>query len=224
MLIYDNLSRPGGERNLTWLTMKHGGRIVPIIEDVRSVAPLMGAVGQAMQIFHFAAQVAVTTSLADPVTDFTVNAGGALNLLEAIRACPEPSPLVYTSTNKVYGALEDVSLVRERIRYAPAAASWREGVDETRPLEFLSPYGCSKGVADQCVLDYARSYSLPAVVFRMSCIYGPHQFGTEDQGWEPRQCAFPARRRQRAQTSETPGAGARASRRLELDSPACRCR
>jgi CDP-paratose 2-epimerase len=112
-----------------------------------------------------------------------VNAGGTVNLLEAIRACPEPPSLVYTSTNKVYGALEDVPLVRESLRYVPAAGRWRTGIDEKRPLQFLSPYGCSKGVADQYVLDYAHSYALPAVVFRMSCIYGPCQFGTEDQGW-----------------------------------------
>jgi CDP-paratose 2-epimerase len=135
-------------------------------------------------VFHFAAQVAVTSSLTDPIFDFTVNAGGTLNLLEAIRALPVRPPLVFTSTNKVYGDLEDIDLARHGQRYAPAAAELRaRGVSEDRPLDFHSPYGCSKGTADQYVLDHARSFGLRNVVFRMSCIYGPRQFGTEDQGW-----------------------------------------
>jgi CDP-paratose 2-epimerase len=126
----------------------------------------------------------VTTSLVDPVDDFSVNARGTLNLLEAIRATAHRPPLLFTSTNKVYGGLEDVQLSRDVTRYVPqtpeiAAA----GIGETRPLDFHSPYGCSKGTADQYVRDYARSYGLETIVFRMSCIYGPHQFGTEDQGW-----------------------------------------
>ena len=119
-----------------------------------------------------------------PVEDFEVNARGTLNVLEAIRAQASPPPLLFTSTNKVYGALEDVGLHRRNLRYEPTDASLRQsGVSENRPLDFHSPYGCSKGTADQYVLDYARSYGLPAIVFRMSCIYGAHQFGTEDQGW-----------------------------------------
>jgi CDP-paratose 2-epimerase len=128
--------------------------------------------------------VAVTTSLAQPLGDLAVNVGGTLTLLEAIRGCATPPSLVFTSTNKVYGALDDVALEAGPARYAPPAASlYRAGIDERRPLDFHSPYGCSKGAADQYVLDYARSYGLDTVVFRMSCIYGPHQYGTEDQGW-----------------------------------------
>ena len=113
-----------------------------------------------------------------------MNARGTLNLLEAVRALPSPPALVYTSTNKVYGTIEDVEVVAGEWRYAPRAGSpWARGISEERPVEFHSPYGCSKGCADQYVLDYARTYRLPAAVFRMSCIYGPHQHGNEDQGW-----------------------------------------
>jgi CDP-paratose 2-epimerase len=137
-----------------------------------------------VQVFHFAAQVAVTTSLLDPVEDFEINVRGTLNLLEALRQLPQPLPLVFTSTNKVYGGLEDMALRRLATRYEPVSRTLRQaGVCEDRPLAFHSPHGCSKGAADQYVLDYARTYGLPAVVFRMSCIYGPHQCGTEDQGW-----------------------------------------
>jgi CDP-paratose 2-epimerase len=135
-------------------------------------------------VFHFAAQVAVTTSLIDPVEDFAINAQGTLNVLEAVRAQPVPPGLVMTSTNKVYGGLDDVPLTTEGQRYVPTCPELHaNGVSEARPLDFHSPYGCSKGAADQYVRDYARSYCLKTVVFRMSCIYGPHQFGTEDQGW-----------------------------------------
>ncbi|MBV9493864.1 MAG: NAD-dependent epimerase/dehydratase family protein, partial [Acidobacteria bacterium] len=145
---------------------------------------LARAVRGAEQVFHFAAQVAVTTSLVDPRTDFDINARGTLNLLEAIRACATPPPLLFTSTNKVYGALDDIPMLRLGKRYMPEHRSVAEhGINEERPLDFHSPYGCSKGTADQYVLDFARSYRLPAVVFRMSCIYGRHQFGNEDQGW-----------------------------------------
>jgi CDP-paratose 2-epimerase len=135
-------------------------------------------------VFHFAAQVAVTTSLVDPVTDFEVNARGTLEVLEALRALPSPPPLVFTSTNKVYGCLPDVPLQPEGDRWRPIDEGLhRRGIDEHRPLELRTPYGCSKGTADQYVLDYAHSYGLAALVFRMSCIYGPRQLGTEDQGW-----------------------------------------
>jgi CDP-paratose 2-epimerase len=145
---------------------------------------VLRAVARARQVFHFAAQVAVTSSLVEPREDFTVNAQGALNVLEAIRAQSNPPPLIFTSTNKVYGALDDVPLKRAGQRYVPVSEELRaRGVSESRPLDFHSPYGCSKGTADQYVLDYARSYGLHTAVFRMSCIYGPHQFGNEDQGW-----------------------------------------
>jgi CDP-paratose 2-epimerase len=184
VLVYDNLSRPGVERNLEWLRSKHGARLAVEIADVRDAHALRLAVQRAKGVFHLAAQVAVTTSLTNPVHDFDVNARGTINLLEAIRHCDAPPPLVFTSTNKVYGGLSDVPLVQRDGRYEPADPQLsRTGIDESRPLDFHSPYGCSKGAADQYVLDYARSFGLPTCVFRMSCIYGPHQCGSEDQGW-----------------------------------------
>lgn len=182
--VFDDLSRPGVENNLRWLQGTFPGLVKAINGDVRDRAALDAAVVDASAVFHFAAQVAVTTSLVDPTRDFQVNALGTVNLLEALRALPVPPPLVFTSTNKVYGGLEDVSLRVRGDRYEPVDAVTRaSGIGETRALDFHSPYGCSKGAADQYVVDYARTYGLPAVVFRMSCIYGPHQHGTEDQGW-----------------------------------------
>ena len=181
--VYDNLSRNGVERNATWLQEKYGSKVKIEIGDVRDAAHLTSVVRSAGQVFHFAAQVAVTTSLAEPRHDYEVNIGGTLNLLEAIRATGNPPPLVFTSTNKVYGALADLGLQKNCTRYQPLDAVLRTGISEERPLDFHSPYGCSKGAADQYVLDYARTFNIPAVVFRMSCIYGPHQMGTEDQGW-----------------------------------------
>ena len=184
VLLFDSLARPGVEQNLRWLHDTHGKLVDIIIADVRDADAVRRAVQQAGQVFHFAAQVAVTTSLTDPVDDFEVNARGTLNVLEAIRAQPTPAPLVFTSTNKVYGALDDVGLRRRNQRYEPTDPSLRQtGISENRPLDFHSPYGCSKGTADQYVLDYARTYGIQSIVFRMSCIYGAHQFGTEDQGW-----------------------------------------
>jgi CDP-paratose 2-epimerase len=182
--VLDSLARPGVERNLRWLREVHGDGMQVDVADIRDAGAVRRAVAGAGQVFHFAAQVAVTTSLGDPLEDFEVNARGTLNLLEAIRAQPTPPPLVFTSTNKVYGALEDIGLRRRNQRYEPVTEAIADhGVDESRPLDFYSPYGCSKGSADQYVRDYARSFGLPTVVFRMSCIYGPHQLGTEDQGW-----------------------------------------
>jgi len=184
VLILDNLSRPGVRNNLRALQERYPQRLEVEIADVRDGAAVARAVGRATEIYHLAAQVAVTTSLESPVEDFEINARGTLNVLEAARARRPAPPLVFTSTNKVYGALNDVELVKKGQRYVPVSQEVREnGIGEHRPLDFHSPYGCSKGAADQYVLDYARSYDLPAVVFRMSCIYGPHQFGNEDQGW-----------------------------------------
>jgi CDP-paratose 2-epimerase len=136
------------------------------------------------KVFHFAAQVAVTTSLDEPISDFDINARGTLNLLEATRSMETPPPIVFTSTNKVYGDLQDVKISGKGTRYEPEDADLRaNGFGEDRGVDFHSPYGCSKGAADQYVLDYARTFKIPAVVFRMSCIYGLHQFGNEDQGW-----------------------------------------
>jgi CDP-paratose 2-epimerase len=182
--VLDNLSRPGVEQNLKWLRAKHDGLLRVEIADTRDSTALSAAVRDASAVFQLAAQVAVTTSLVTPIDDFRVNAEGTVKLLEAIRAQPEPPMLLFTSTNKVYGALPGVTLRESGGRYEPTATALRrEGVAETQPLDFHSPYGCSKGAADQYVIDYARSYGLPAVVFRMSCIYGTHQHGTEDQGW-----------------------------------------
>lgn len=184
VLLFDNLSRPGVERNLAWLHRTHKDLMRIEAADVQDPHLLRRAVERASQVFHFAAQVAVTTSLTNAVQDFEVNARGTLNLLEALRAQDDPPPLVFTSTNKVYGGLPDVKLQMNGQRYEPQDATIREnGIGEWRPLDFHSPYGCSKGTADQYAVDYARTFGLPAVVFRMSCIYGPHQFGNEDQGW-----------------------------------------
>jgi CDP-paratose 2-epimerase len=183
VIVLDNLSRAGVEENLRWLTGRHPSLEVETA-DLRDRGSLRRTVRAADRVFHLAGQVAVTTSLDDPVDDFSVNLAGTLNLLEEMRAALRPKPLVFTSTNKVYGGLEDVELQLEGTRYEPVRDRVRRrGVDEARPLSFSTPYGCSKGAADQYVVDYARTYRLPTVVFRMSCIFGPHQFGTEDQGW-----------------------------------------
>jgi CDP-paratose 2-epimerase len=182
--VLDNLSRAGVERNLEWLREMHGDLIVFRNADTRDFPAVRDAVRRARRVVHLAAQVAVTTSLQDPVSDFDVNARGTLNILEAIRTSMNRPPLFFTSTNKVYGGLDDVALGEGEGRYAPESETiLAHGIGEARPLDFHSPYGCSKGAADQYVRDYARSYGLQTVVFRMSCIYGPHQFGTEDQGW-----------------------------------------
>jgi CDP-paratose 2-epimerase len=182
--LLDNLSRAGVERNLRWLIETHGDLVDIEVPDLRNLSIIRHAVRDASQVFHFAAQVAVTSSLDDPLEDFEINARGTLNVLEAIRAAQNPPPLVFTSTNKVYGNLADLEFIKEGTRYAPKDLSIRErGISENRPLDFHSPYGCSKGAADQYVVDYARTYRIPALVFRMSCIYGPHQYGNEDQGW-----------------------------------------
>lgn len=183
VLLYDNLSRPGVEANAEWLLDKHGDRVELVVADVLDPHSLRVAMKRAKRVFHYAAQVAVTTSLEDPTHDFDVNARGTFNVLEACRKAGGV-PLLFTSTNKVYGGLEDVKLRLKEDRYVPADARYAaHGVSELRNLDFHSPYGCSKGAADQYVIDYARCMGVPAVVFRMSCIYGPHQFGTEDQGW-----------------------------------------
>jgi CDP-paratose 2-epimerase len=182
--ILDNLSRPGVEKNLEWLKETHGERVSVHVADVRDPFAVLRAVTGVETVFHFAAQVAVTTSLVDPIHDFEVNVRGTQNVLEAARVQSEPPAVLYTSTNKVYGGMDDVPLRLRGSRYEPADDTLRaRGFGEDRTLDFHSPYGCSKGAADQYVLDYARSYGMRTGVFRMSCIYGPHQFGTEDQGW-----------------------------------------
>ncbi len=183
VLLLDNLSRPGVEENLRWLHDTHGDRVQVEVVDLRDRFALTSLEGVS-RVFHFAAQVAVTTSVTDPVEDCDVNVRGTLNLLEALRALPTPPPLLYTSTNKVYGNLPEVALEAQGARYQPLDPEVAaRGISEAQPLDFHSPYGCSKGAAEQYVLDYGRTYGLPTVVFRMSCIYGPHQCGCEDQGW-----------------------------------------
>jgi len=184
VVVFDNLSRPGVEQNLNWLKARHGNRIHPAIGDLRDAAAVREAARGVSAVIHLAGQTAVTTSLSDPVEDFEVNARGTLNVLEAVRAKGRPVPVLFASTNKVYGCLSDLPMAEGADRHLPADETLRaRGIGEDRPLDFHSPYGCSKGVADQYVLDYARSYGVPSAVLRMSCVYGPRQFGTEDQGW-----------------------------------------
>jgi CDP-paratose 2-epimerase len=183
VVVLDDFSRSGVEHNADWLAQLDSPRLRIVRGDVRDPRAVEACVQGSSRVFHFAAQVAVTTSLSDPLLDFETNARGTLNVLEAIRRQQRVPSLVFTSTNKVYGALPDVSLEKRVTRYAPSDPAFAAGVSERQPLDFHSPYGCSKGAADQYVRDYARCFDLPAVVFRMSCIYGPHQCGNEDQGW-----------------------------------------
>jgi CDP-paratose 2-epimerase len=184
VLVYDALSRSGVEENLAWLKERHPKKITAMIADIRDRAALVDATSRAQAVFHYAAQVAVTTSMVDPIEDFEVNACGTLLLLDALRRRAEPPPLIFASTNKVYGGLDDIALDCVDDAYLPRDPALRRyGVSEDRPLDFHTPYGCSKGCADQYVLDWARSFGVPTVVLRMSCIYGPHQRGTADQGW-----------------------------------------
>jgi CDP-paratose 2-epimerase len=179
--IYDNLSRRGVSRNIEWLKGNHGDKVHLVVGDVRDFASLQQALTGAQIIYHLGAQVAVTNSVENPREDFEINALGTLNVLEIARASTTDPIVLFTSTNKVYGSLEDMKVVKTASRYMYQDLPF--GVPETSPLDFHSPYGCSKGAADQYVLDYYRIYGLRTVVFRMSCIYGPRQFGTEDQGW-----------------------------------------
>ena len=184
VVVFDSLKRPGVERNLAWLADRHGARMHPMAADIRDRAALREAVTGASAVFHLAAQVAVTSSLVDPRDDFAVNAEGTLNVLEAVRNHAATVPIVFASTNKVYGQLADVAVAEIAGSLLPQDNALRAlGVDESRPLDFCTPYGCSKGSADQYVRDYAHSFGLRTAVLRMSCIYGPRQFGTEDQGW-----------------------------------------
>jgi CDP-paratose 2-epimerase len=180
--IYDNLSRAGARVNLGWLEDKFGKDAFQlVVGDVTDATLLTATARGADVIIHLAGQVAVTTSVTDPRHDFESNALGTFNALEAARLS-ERSPLfLYASTNKVYGGMEDVKIVEEATRWR--YADLELGCTEAQPLDFHSPYGCSKGTGDQYVRDYARIYDLPTVVMRQSCIYGPRQFGIEDQGW-----------------------------------------
>ncbi len=185
VILFDNLARNRVEENVEWLRARHPARIAVEIGDVRDPHAVREVARDASAVVHLAAQVAVTTSLDSPVEDFEINARGTLNLLEALRRRPTPPPVLFASTNKVYGALLDEgTCTRRGGHYLPTdPALARGGVDERRALDLRTPYGCSKGIADQYMLDFARTFGVPATVFRMSCLYGPRQFGTEDQGW-----------------------------------------
>jgi CDP-paratose 2-epimerase len=184
VLVLDNLARPGTEENAAWLKNRHDDRVIIETADIRDEAAVRALVSGATAVLHLAAQVAVTTSLADPALDFAVNAGGTLNVLESVRRYNPAAPVLFASTNKVYGRLlQDDAVARADQRYVPTDERLAAGVPETEPLDLYSPYGCSKGAADQYVRDYSRVFGLRTAVLRMSCIYGPRQFGTEDQGW-----------------------------------------
>ncbi len=181
--IFDNLSRRGVQHNLDWLqTLPGSSRLEIVRGDVREARAVRQAAKGVSEIYHLAAQVAVTTSLDDPNSDFQTNAMGTFNVLEAARTSGMRPFFLYTSTNKVYGSLARVPVEVEASQFR-ARDSQFHGVNEEEQLDFHSPYGCSKGAADQYVRDYARIFDLPTVVFRMSCIAGPRQFGNEDQGW-----------------------------------------
>jgi CDP-paratose 2-epimerase len=181
--VFDNLSRSGVAHNLGWLRSLPGSERLEFVEgDVRDEEAITYAANDATEIYHLAAQVAVTTSIQHPREDFDVNVRGTFNVLEAARRSGRQPFVLFTSTNKVYGSLHGVSVTVEGTHYRAQDSAF-QGVGESEPLDFHSPYGCSKGAADQYVRDYARIYDLRTVVFRMSCIAGPRQFGTEDQGW-----------------------------------------
>lgn len=180
--IYDNLSRGGAALNLDWLRKKFGKKSFQlVVGDVRNAEKLKASARKADVIVHLAAQVAVTTSVTEPREDFEINALGTFNLVEAARHSGRNPIVIYASTNKVYGEMDEVKVVERKTRWE--YESLPHGCAETQPLDFHSPYGCSKGAGDQYVRDYHRIYGLPTVVFRQSCIYGTRQFGVEDQGW-----------------------------------------
>lgn len=179
--IFDNLGRRGAEFNLRWLRERFEGRLDFVRGDIRDAQWVATAMSGADVVFHLAAQVAVTTSVREPRRDFEINALGSLNVLEAARQADPPPVVLLASTNKVYGELGDLRIAERDGRYA--YLDFPYGVAEDRPLDFHSPYGCSKGAADQYARDYARIFGVPTAICRMSCIYGTRQFGDEDQGW-----------------------------------------
>jgi CDP-paratose 2-epimerase len=182
VVIVDDLSRRGTQENLEWLRAQ--GKVTFVKQDIRDAAGTRDAVAEhddADVVLHLAGQVAVTTSVTDPRSDFEINALGTFNVLEAVRASTRRPIVLYASTNKVYGNMEHEGVALRGKRYGYKRL--KRGVNETTPLDFHSPYGCSKGAADQYVRDYCRIYGLQTVVFRQSCIYGTRQFGIEDQGW-----------------------------------------
>lgn len=178
--VFDNLKRKGTKNNFLWIK-KQFPHMEVIIGDIKNQKDVEKAVAEQEIIFHLAAQVAVTTSVTDPRTDFEINALGTFNLLEGARVSGMNPIIIFSSTNKVYGGMDDIKIVEKDTRYL--YRDYPRGISERFNLDFHSPYGCSKGSADQYIRDYHRIYGLPTVVFRQSCIYGPRQFGVEDQGW-----------------------------------------
>lgn len=181
--IYDNLSRYGAKENISWLQSLRGDLTIiqGDIRSLRDITKIQSSIHDADFILHLAGQVAVTTSIEHPREDFEANTLGTLNVLEVMRKSGSHAKFIYSSTNKVYGSMEDMEIQELASRYMYKYIPF--GVNEMRGLDFHSPYGCSKGAADQYVHDYSRIYGLDTVVFRQSCIYGPRQFGMEDQGW-----------------------------------------
>lgn len=183
VIVFDNFSRFGSIDNMSWLS-RLGGNLTVIRGDVRNtndVEKLLGFFKTSDVVLHLAGQVAVTTSIINPYNDFEINALGTLNILEMMRISGSKAKFIYSSTNKVYGGMEDIPIVEQQTRYVYKDLPF--GIGESRGLDFHSPYGCSKGSADQYVHDYGRTYGLDTVVMRQSCIYGPRQYGIEDQGW-----------------------------------------
>jgi CDP-paratose 2-epimerase len=180
--LFDNLTRRGSASNLEWLRNTHGAEAFTFFQgDIRDYPRILMVVEGQEAIYHLAAQTAVTTSVTDPRLDFEINALGTFNVLEAARHAGDDPVFIFASTNKVYGGMEDARPLELVSRYV--LPDYPDGVSESRPLDFHSPYGCSKGAADQYVRDYARMYGVRSVVFRQSCIYGQRQMGVEDQGW-----------------------------------------
>lgn len=181
--VVDNLSRVGTNRNLLFLREHIVSPFFFIKCDVQKIKSYLSAIKTADIIIHLAGQTAVTTSLADPKKDFVSNIEGGFSLLEAVRLYNPKAIVLYSSTNKVYGNLKSHKLIKDEQKTQYINKIFPRGINEQEPLEFISPYGCSKGAIDQYMQDYARSFGLKTVVFRQSCIYGPHQLGVEDQGW-----------------------------------------
>jgi CDP-paratose 2-epimerase len=181
VILVDDLSRPGTEKNLKKIQAQGGAAFYQVrVEDKSAMWHIFDLHKDVAIVYHMAAQTAVTKSIEDPIKDLESNIIGTVSVLEAIRSKKINPFFIYASTNKVYGSLADFEIKEYDTRYDFV---YINGIRETAPIDFHSPYGCSKGAADQYVRDYARVYGLDTVVFRQSCIYGEHQIGVEDQGW-----------------------------------------
>ncbi len=181
--LVDNLSRFGTDKNLSYLKKMCAAPLSLHTCNVTDTKTYLESLKKADVVIHLAGQTAVTTSLTDPQTDYTSNVAGGFALLEALRLHNPKAIVLYSSTNKVYGDLSRHHVVKDRVKKIYVNKTCPRGVDEREGLEFISPYGCSKGTIDQYMQDYTRSFGMRTVVFRQSCIYGPHQLGVEDQGW-----------------------------------------